>query len=196
MNYEIVVDHGETANKCTIAPLRGRPDFRFFPVFGEGSLGPLSAPILLHHEGICLTRIDRTHSLNKLASVDCVWHRLPSILRRLDWVEAPAVFAKIPNGFVTAYPRTGKADPEGGLATIESIFIAAALLGNWDVTLLSRYYFARAFVERNAKRFVDLGVAQADDASQWPPPTQLQRTSHTRKVNRGRLSSDSRSRFK
>jgi hypothetical protein len=38
MIYEIILDAGETANKCTIAPLAHRPDFRLFPVFGEGPL--------------------------------------------------------------------------------------------------------------------------------------------------------------
>lgn len=189
MYYEIVVDHYETANKCTIAPLRDRTDFRFVKVFGEGPLGPLSAPILLHPDGMCLSKWDRTVSVPALASVDCVWRRLPSIVRRLHWSVAPAIFAKIPTGFVTAYPRVGKksAEPEGGLATVEALFTAAALLGNWDVSLLSRYYFGRLYVERNARRFVELTVDHAADEAQWPPPLRLERNSHLRKVNRGRL---------
>ena len=189
MNYEIVLDHGETANKCTIIPLRARPDFRFFPVFGQGALGPLDAPILLHPDGRCLSDIPRALPVSALASVDCVWRRLPKILPRLRWVSAPAALAKVPDGFVTAYPRRGmpSADPEGGLATIEALFIAAALLGNWDVSLLSRYYFGRAFVERNAKRFLAFGVTQAGDERQWPPQLHPQRNSHSRNGNRGRL---------
>jgi len=186
MNYEIVLDHGETENKCTVTPLRDRPDFRFVPVFGQGPLGPLSAPVLLHPEGRCLTEIEVSRPVEALACVDCVWRRLPKILPRLQWSGEPATLVKIPAGFVTAYPRTGF-DPEGGLATIEAIFIAAALLGNWDVTLLSRYYFGRAFVERNAKRFAELGVAGALDESHWPAQLQPQRNSYNRNRNRGRL---------
>lgn len=191
MNYEIIIDHGETANKCTITPLRDRSDFRFFPVFGENPLGPLSAPILLHPDGQCLTRFDRTTPIPALASIDCVWRRLPKILSRLSWVNTPAVLAKIPDGFVTAYPRVGKpsTEPSGGLATVEAIFLAAALLGNWDVSLLSRYYFARVFVERNADRLTALGVPQAADVAHWPPLVRPERTSKSRRINRGRLRS-------
>ncbi len=189
MRYEIVMDHGETGNKCTIAPLRGRPDFRFFRVHGERPLGPLSAPILLHHEGECLTQVDLTKPVQSLASIDCVWRRLPTIQRRLSWIEAPAKLAKLPEGFVTVYPRVGQylPDPEGGLATIEALFIAAALLGKWDVTLLAHYYFARAFIERNAKRFVELGVQAAADQMLWPPEKPLVRTSLSRRINRGQI---------
>lgn len=189
MQYEIVFDHGETANKCTIAPLRDRADFRFVPVFGEGPLGPLSAPILLHPDGACLTQWNRAEPVSAFASVDCVWRRLPAILLRLSWVGAPATLAKIPEGFVTAYPRVGNsaAEPPGGLATVEALFTAAALLGNWDPSLLSRYYFGKAYVERNAQRFLELGVGAAGDATQWPPPPQIQRNSRTRNRNRGRM---------
>lgn len=70
MRYEIVLDHGETMNKCTVTPLRDRSDFRFFPVFGEGRVGPLSAPLLLHHEGECLTMLrDRFPTPPDLACV-------------------------------------------------------------------------------------------------------------------------------
>lgn len=124
-----------------------------------------------------------------MASVDCVWRRLPKILPRLSWLGEPATLAKIPGGFVTSYPRTGRplADPEGGLATVEAIFIAAALLGNWDPSLLSRYYFGRGFVERNAKRFTELGVQPAADEAQWPAQLRTQRNSFSRNANRGRL---------
>jgi len=188
VKYEIVVDHGETENKCTITPLRGRPDFQFFSVFGQGPLGPLSAPLLLHPDGQCLTEIPG-RPVSALASVDCVWRRLPKILPRLSWLGNPARLAKIPSGFITAYPRTGRpqADPEGGLATVEAIFIAAALLGNWDPSLLGRYYFGRVFVERNARRFVELGVRQAADEVLWPTQLQPQRNSYRRNANRGRL---------
>lgn len=191
MRYEIVLDHGETMNKCTVTPLRDRSDFRFFPVFGEGRVGPLSAPLLLHHEGECLTMLrDRFPTPPDLACVDSVWRRVPRILRKLQWGEGlSALSVKIPAGFVTAYPRVGRPnqDPPGGLATIEAIFTAAALLGNWDVSLLAKYYHGRGFVERNARRFQELGVAQAGDLASWPATPPLIRHAWSRKRNRGRL---------
>ncbi len=190
MHYEILLDHGETPNKCTITPLAGRADFRLIPVFGEGPLGPLSAPILLHHEGTCLTELrSRFSTPPDLACIDSVWRRVPKIAPRIIWKVGPALRAKIPTGFVTAYPRVGRPhqDPPGGLATIEALFIAAALLGNWDVSLLSQYYPSRRFIESNAQRFAELGVTQVNDPNQWPTPPPLVRHAWSRRRNRGRL---------
>lgn len=191
MIYEIVLDHGETANKCTVTPLRDRADFRFFSVFGQGPIGPLSASVLLHPDGQCLSQLVWREPPTTIASVDCVWRRLPKILPRLSWVGQKAVLAKIPEGFLTAYPRKGlpAADPDGGLATIEALFVAAALMGHWDITLLSRYYFGRAFVERNARRFCELGVRPAADEAQWPTQLTPQRNAYRRNLNRGRARS-------
>lgn len=190
MFYEIIVDAKETPNKCTIAPLAARVDFRLFPVFGEGPIGPLSAPILLHHEGECLLTLrPQFPKASAIAGVDSVWRRLPKITGRIAWEgnRAPRL-ARIPGGFRTVYPRVGqpKHDPDGGLATIEALFIGAALLGNWDPTLLERYYFGRKFVEVNATRFLELGLAQAADPAQWPVPLPPARDSYTRRLNRGR----------
>jgi pre-rRNA-processing protein TSR3 len=162
MRYEVILDYGESPNRCTISPLADRPDFRLLPVAGTGSrpLGPFESPILLHPEGECLTRVRA--NIASIATIDCVWKRLPPLLARLAGPVPKLV--RIPEGFVTAYPRVsrhGGRDPEGGLATIEAIFVAAALLGRWDETLLTRYYFGRRFVETNADRFRELGVGGA-----------------------------------
>ena len=61
----------------------------------------------------------------------------------------------IPDGFVTAYPRRNKKDldPDQGLATIEALFIAAALLGRWDQSLLAHYHFGADFLAKNRRAF-------------------------------------------
>ncbi len=191
MNYEIVLDAGETANKCTIAPLADRPDFQLFPVRGEGLIGPLTASVLLHHEGECLTKLSaQLPPVAAIACVDCVWRRLPKLLGKLQWKdgEEPAL-GRIPSGFVTAYPRVGlpEHDPEGGLATIEALFVAAAILGQWDPSLLSRYYFGAKFIGLNAERFLALGIAslQIDEALRSKPA--FERTALSRRKNRGRM---------
>jgi hypothetical protein len=125
-----------------------------------------------------------------LASVDCVWRRLPNLVRRISWQDGKApVLAKIPPGFRTAYPRVGAhlPDPEGGLATIEAIFIASALLGRWDVSLLSRYYFGRRFIERNVERFLELGISEAGKPEHLPSGPSLERNALSRRRNRGRM---------
>jgi pre-rRNA-processing protein TSR3 len=189
VTYEIVLDAGETANKCTIAPLADRPDFRLFPVRGEGLIGPLSASLLLHHEGECLTRL-ASPEVQTLASVDCVWRRLPKLVEKLEWQNnRKPVLGRIPFGFVTAYPRVGlpHQDPEGGLATIEALFIAVAVLGHWDSSLLSRYYFGPRFIELNTDRFVELGIHRQQLNEVLLSDRTFERTALSRRRNRGRM---------
>jgi len=185
MLYEVILDTGETPNKCTIAPLAHRPDFRLFPVKGGGVLGPLISPVLLHHQGRCLTELRNTLGpISGIATVDCVWRRLDDLIGRIKG-ELP-ILARIPDGFVTAYPRrsVNNTDPTGGLATIEAIFVAAALLGNWDVSLLSEYYFGRRFVELNSDRFLELGLHQAANPGALPILTPRARNSQQRRRDR------------
>lgn len=183
MNYEILVDHSETANKCTILPLAYRSDFRIRRVTA-GKILPLHAQFLLHPEGEVLSL--ETHAGDRqadLAAIDCIWRRLAPIMQ-LVATPIPRL-VRIPEGFVTAYPRKSRLsfDPPKGLATIEALFIAAALLGNWDETLLREYYFAREFLALNRTVFESYGVMP-------PPPTlltsRIAQTSRDRRLARGR----------
>jgi pre-rRNA-processing protein TSR3 len=187
MQYEVILDTGETPNKCTIAPLHDRNDFRLIRVQGNRFLGPLTSTFLLHHEGQCLTTIQADLKVSGIASIDCVWKRLNTLIHR---IEGPLpLLVRIPDGFETAYPRQSKkdTDPAGGLATIEAIFVAAALLGNWDASLFSLYYFGRKFIELNAQRFLELGVHQAADTHALPKLAPRDRNSQQRRRDRGRL---------
>lgn len=190
MRFEIVVDAHETPNKCTITPLAFRSDFRLFPVFGEGKIGPLSAPLLLHHEGECLTNLrQELGRVPAIASIDCVWRRVAHLVAKTAWVDGVRPrLARIPDGFCTAYPRVGSpsTDPATGLATIEALFIAAALVGHYDPTLLARYYFAERFIEINLRRFLDLGVGELADRKAWPTVAIPPRNAQSRRRNRGR----------
>ena len=106
-------------------------------------------------------------SLKSVAAIDCIWRRLSPIVH---WIEGPLPrLARIPPGFVTAYPRRsqfGDADPGGGLATIEALFIGAAFLGHWDETLLSEYYFGEHFLETNQRVFTDYEIWPLKDESE------------------------------
>lgn len=188
MFYEVILDNSETPNKCTISPLSDRADFHLISVQANRILGPLRSHILLHHEGQCLTEIRTSLSPDVgIASVDCIWRRLDKLLARI--ARPLPQLARIPEGFVTAYPRRSEnhSDPRGGLATIEAIFIARALLGQWDSTLLSRYFFGRKFIELNMRRFLDCGIAQAADSEHWPEPIMPVRSALQRRRDRGRL---------
>ena len=92
---------------------------------------------------------------------------------------------KIPEGFQTAYPRKNDQDldPDGGLATIEAIFIAAALFGHWDITLLSEYYFGQKFIDINTQKLKELGIFK-DERPVFKANGQ---TSRARRERRGRF---------
>ncbi|MBI2711722.1 MAG: hypothetical protein HYX41_02500 [Bdellovibrio sp.] len=192
MRYEIVIDAGETPNKCTIAPLASRADFKLIRVRGAvGLLGPFEVPYLLHPDGTCLTELvkNEAHLPSGIAAIDCVWNRLDYLISK---VAAPLPrLASLPKGFVTAYPRKSaqNTDPEQGLATIEAIFIGAALMGNWDPSLFSQYYFGLKFLELNQKLFLELGVKQAAELSAFPAMPPKNRNSAQRRRDRGRFRS-------
>jgi pre-rRNA-processing protein TSR3 len=156
--YEIIVDHSETSKKCTILPLRYRDDFSIRRYKPKKVLPPLTADVLLHPDGISLDQLAKPDT-TKIAALDCIWRRLEAIMKCM---EGPLpTLVSIPPGFETAYPRKSKdgSDPSGGLATIEALFIAAAFLGHWDVSLLDKYYFGDAFLARNEAVFRGYGLA-------------------------------------
>lgn len=187
MFYEVILDAGETPNKCTIAPLGYRSDFQLLRAHGDTTFRPLRACLLLHHEGECITAFSTRHRApHGIAAIDCVWRRLNPLVQRIEGDLPPKV--RIPDGFVTAYPRVSKTgkDPAGGLATIEAIFLASALLGHWDATLLSEYYFCRRFLEKNVERLLALQVSQAADRAAWPQYFPRPRHSLRRRISRGR----------
>ena len=125
------------------------------------------------------TAIDGTHAESatppapaastprSLAVVDCTWKHVAKALERTH-KPLPSL-VRIPGKFVTAYPRKSKQaglDPEGGLATIEAIFIAAAYLNVWDESLLAQYHWRDEFLRCNREHF----AADNLHPPGWAPP--------------------------
>ena len=159
MRFQILVDRSERINKCTILPLAGHPDLDIVRYHRGKPLPALAGEMLLHPEGASLDALPRRESpVHTLSAIDCTWKRLAAVLRQV--AEPMPQLVKIPQGFVTAYPRRNKQnrDPDAGLATIEAVFIAAAFLGHWDESLLSQYAFAADFLALNRQVFADYGV--------------------------------------
>ncbi|MFY7928821.1 MAG: hypothetical protein ACOVS5_08105 [Oligoflexus sp.] len=182
LTYDIIVDHTETANKCTILPLSYRSDFR---IARKPKAFRWTADLLLHPEGQSLADFCRApRPVRSLAAVDCVWRRLEPILRGIEGT--PPHFVKIPEEFVTAYPRVSRKDfdPEGGLATIEAIFIAAAFVGVWDPSLLREYFFAERFLTINIEAFRHFGIEPEIPEGIFAP--YRPRNAQTRRLGRGR----------
>lgn len=152
--FEILIDARENKRQCTIHPIREREDFqiRYF----DRTRSPLAAfgtEILLHVDGIDLAEDREKNGLaHSVGLIDCTWKWVAPTMERLE--KSPARLVKIPAAFLTAYPRKSKypgLDPDGGLATIEAVFIAAAFAGSWDESLLEKYHFKNDFLQINSE---------------------------------------------
>lgn len=138
----IVVHPREKRSKCSVEPLRGRPDFVFwtFPDRGDESI---DGYVRLGLGGELLSADD---SAKGLLVLDGTWKlaaRMEPFFRGLPVKSIPA--------WQTAYPRVSKLwnDPHGGLATIEAIFAAHVCMGKDTSGLLDSYYWADEFVTKN-----------------------------------------------
>lgn len=131
----------ERRSKCSLKGLEERADIDFyrarpdwtFDVTGFTVLG-LEAPLL------SLEDADRP-----LLLLDSTWRLLPQIEACLT---GKGVRRTLPT-VATAYPRTSKIaeDPNGGLASVEALFLAKLLFGERDDALLEDYYWRLQFLE-------------------------------------------------
>lgn len=139
----VVVRHPkENPRKCSILPLRGRPDMVFltYPVRPRPAL---EGYVRLAADGPELTVADAAAGLLLL---DGSWRWAEAMTR--DFADVPP---RSLHGWQTAYPRVSKlgTDPHHGLATIEALFIAYHLLGRPTDGLLAHYRWAEEFLRLN-----------------------------------------------
>jgi pre-rRNA-processing protein TSR3 len=136
-------DPRESTAKCSLTPLRGKPSIRFVPHRRDRRLD-VGERTLLHPDGELLTPAD---AARPLLVVDCSWRRLPALLGQLDGV---LVRRRLPT-LATAYPRKSRQfeDPATGLASVEALYAALAILGEVRPDLLAQYRWAQGFLEAN-----------------------------------------------
>ena len=139
----VVVRHPkENPRKCSILPLRGRPDLVFLP-YPVKEPPHLEGYIRLAAEGPPLTAADADQGLLLL---DGSWRWAGAMTR---------AFAEVPprslRGYRTAYPRASKlgTDPDNGLASVEALFVAYHILGRPTAGLLDHYRWAEEFLRVN-----------------------------------------------
>jgi pre-rRNA-processing protein TSR3 len=139
----VIVRHPhENPRKCSVYPLRGRPDLIFlhYPL----SRRPvLDSYIRLAAEGPVLSAADAHAGVLLL---DGSWRWAESMTR--EFLEIPP---RSLQGYCTAYPRVSKlgTDPDNGLASVEALFLAHYLLGRPTAGLLDHYRWAEEFLRRN-----------------------------------------------
>jgi ribosome biogenesis protein Tsr3 len=139
----LVRDPREPSSKCSLTPLRGLPGLSF-ATWRTGCTIPAEGRILLDPEGEPLTAADAGRNLLLL---DCSWRRLPTLRRGVSGGVLPR---RLP-ALRTAYPRRSKTfpDPELGLASVEALFAALAILGAPRTELMRGYPWGEAFLAAN-----------------------------------------------
>lgn len=141
----VIRHHKERIAKCSLRFLHDRPEMTFLrerPGFTFDATGFL----LLAVDAPPLSTADAGKPLLLL---DSTWRWLPRLRACVTGAPIPR---SIPAGIATAYPRTSKVfdDPAGGLASIEALFLARAMLGDRDPALLAGYHWRDDFLARCA----------------------------------------------
>jgi pre-rRNA-processing protein TSR3 len=139
----IIVRHPhENPRKCSVLPLRGRPDLIFLqhPVKERP---PLDGYVRLAAEGPELSAADAGCGLLLL---DGSW-RWAEVMTR-GFLDVPP---RSLHGWRTAYPRVSKlgTDPDNGLASVEALFAAYHVLGRRTEGLLDHYRWKTEFLQLN-----------------------------------------------
>jgi len=146
----VVIRHPmENLAKCSLTPVEGRVDTRTwlrFEMAAPGFIFDADGYTELCVEGTPLSVDDAERPILLL---DATWRLLPKVRAQ---VVGRTVKRSIPSGWRTAYPRVSKdgSDPPAGLASIEALFVAQAMMGNADTALLEGYYWGATFLELNA----------------------------------------------
>jgi len=138
----IVVHPREKRRKCTVEPLRGRDGFLFRKFPAPLNIVPQDY-VRLGFGGPLLGPDDAAKGLVVL---DGTWH-LAGVMES-TYTDLP--IRSLPP-WKTAYPRSSKIreDPSAGLATIEAIYAAYAILGRSTTGLLDHYFWAEQFLKLN-----------------------------------------------
>lgn len=145
----VVIRHArERISKCSLRHLHDRPGFTFHKAI-KGFEFDATGYLELAVDAEPLSITDRDHPLLLL---DSTW-RLLGELR--GCVTGATIRRSIPGAVKTAYPRTSRyyEDPDGGLASIEALYVALQVLGYHDPTLLNGYHWKDEFLagyENNA----------------------------------------------
>ena len=139
----VIVRHShENPRKCSVLPLRGRPDLVFlnYPVKARP---PLDGYVRLSAKGPPLSAADADKGLLLL---DGSWRWAAAMTRDFADVEPRSL-----HGYRTAYPRVSKlgTDPDHGLASVEALFVAYHILGRPINGLLDHYHWRAEFLRSN-----------------------------------------------
>jgi pre-rRNA-processing protein TSR3 len=138
----IVRSSRENPRKCSVLPLKERPDILFY-VYPPKGLPALGEYVRLAAEGEELSAHDRDKGI---LLIDASWRWAGVINRAFLHVPPRAL-----RGFQTAYPRRSKqgTDPAHGLASVEALYLAYHVLHRSTAGLLDHYRWGEEFLKIN-----------------------------------------------
>lgn len=143
---DVIIRHPrERTSKCSLQPLRQRPDLLFLKA-RPGLVFDATGFILLTLDAPVLSPDDAGLPLLLL---DSTWRLLPALRACLSGTPLPR---SLPASLSTAYPRVSKiaTDPVRGLASVEALFAARLLQGRPTDGLLDHYHWREPFLAQFA----------------------------------------------
>ncbi|MBY0586378.1 hypothetical protein K2X85_04330 [bacterium] len=159
----IIVHDRERREKCSVEPLRGRPDITFHRYPIRESI-ETTGYIKLALDGIPLSMDDAPRGLLLL---DATWRLAAKMDQTFQNVEQRTLPA-----WKTAYPRQSKVspDPMQGLATVEALYLAYRILNRPVDGLLAHYHWRDRFLELNEASPSFRSPVPSRDKWENPPP--------------------------
>lgn len=140
----VVIHPREKRSKCSVWPLRGRPDFEFLRYPKQRVAGGATDCVRLSFGGRLLSPADAGKTIIVL---DATWRHAARM--ESDYADVPV--RGLSPAWRTAYPRNSKLfrDPDGGLASVEAVYAAYRALGLDTAGLLDHYPWRERFLELN-----------------------------------------------
>ena len=141
---DVVIRHPrERLSKCSLEPLRDRPDIQFLTA-RPGFLFDATGYVLLRVDAPELSRDDAALPLLLL---DSTWRLLPKLEAALSGTPVPR---SLPGWLKTSYPRVSKLtpDPTRGLASVEALYAPRLLQGRPTEGLLRHYRWRDPFLSQ------------------------------------------------
>jgi len=160
LRFLVLLDPKENRRKCSLTPLEGRGDVAFVRLRKPESNGlerPVeiaeSSGILLELGAPVLRAEDRTLlGSGPVILLDATWARIPKLRARFAFPPGARLERRsLPPWVRTAYPRVSKVreDPPAGLASVEALYAASAILGKPVLDLLDAYRWRADFLALN-----------------------------------------------
>lgn len=138
----VIIRHPkERLSKCSLRPLEGRDNLRFYKARHNWQMDATGYTVL----GMDAPELSAADAERPMLLLDSTWRLLPQLEACLIGTPVRRTLPKVQ----TAYPRVSKIaeDPLGGLASVEALYFALLLLGKRDDSLMEDYYWKEDFLK-------------------------------------------------